>query len=34
VTTQPWSVLFDADGNQIFSRPGRIDLDSVAAALA
>lgn len=34
VTTQPWVVLFDADGNQIFSKPGRVDLASVAAALS
>lgn len=33
VTTQPWVVLFDAQGNQIFSSPGRVDLGSVATAL-
>lgn len=33
VSTQPWVVLFDADGNLIFNSPGRVDLDSVAAAL-
>ena len=32
ISTQPWSVGFDADGNQIFSQPGRIDLASVSAA--
>ena len=34
VSTQPWSIGFAADGSQVFSRPGRIDLDTVAAALA
>lgn len=33
VSTQPWSVGFDAEGNQVFSQPGRIDLASVSAAL-
>jgi hypothetical protein len=33
VSTQPWGVGFDAEGNMIFSQPGRIDLTSVAAAL-
>ena len=33
VTTQPWSVLFDDAGNQVASIPGRIDLESVAAAI-
>lgn len=34
VSTQPWSVGFDADGNQLFSQPGRIDLSTVKAALS
>lgn len=33
VTTQPWSVLFDSSGEQVWSNPGRIDLDSVKAAI-
>jgi len=33
VTTQPWVVLFDASGNQIYNQPGRIDFASVVAAL-
>jgi len=33
VSTQPWSIGFDADGNQVFSQPGRIDLAGVSAAL-
>lgn len=33
VTTQPWVVLFDAQGNLIFSSPGRVDFDTVATAL-
>jgi len=33
VSTQPWVVLFDGDGNLIFTSSGRVDLDSVAAAL-
>ena len=33
VSTQPWSVGFNAAGEQVFSQPGRIDLASVAAAL-
>lgn len=32
VSTQPRSIGFDADRNQLFSQPGRIDLSSVAAA--
>jgi len=33
VTTQPWMVLFNADGEMIFNQPGRVDLTSAAAAL-
>ena len=33
VTTQPWSIGFNADGEQLFSQPGRIDLATVSAAL-
>ncbi len=32
VTTQPWSIGFDDEGNRLFSQPGRIDLASVSAA--
>ena len=33
VTTQPWIVAFDSQGNQIYSSPGRVDLAAVGAAL-
>lgn len=33
VTTQPWVILFDSNGNQIYNQPGRVDFASVAAAL-
>ena len=33
VTTQPWTVLFNAQGEMIFNSPGSIDLDSVVVAL-
>ena len=33
VTTQPWLVVYDANGKQIYNRPGRIDLGSVVIAL-
>jgi len=33
VSTQPWGVGFDAEGDMVFSQPGRIDLSTVAAAL-
>lgn len=33
VSTQPWVVLFDESGAQIYSRPGRIDLPGIAEAL-
>lgn len=33
VTNQPWAVGYAADGTQVFSQPGRVDLTSIAAAL-
>jgi len=33
VTTQPWMVIFDRNGEMIYNRPGRVELDSVATAL-
>ena len=33
VTTQPWVVLFDANGEMIYSAPGRVDMATVATAL-
>ena len=33
VTTQPWVVLLDSQGNLIYSNPGRVDLASVETAL-
>jgi len=33
VFSQPWVVLFDANGQVIYNAPGRVDLDSAAIAL-
>ena len=33
VSTQPWMVLIDGNGEIIFDQPGRVDLTNAAAAL-
>lgn len=33
VTTQPWMVLIDGNGEIIFNQPGRVDLANAPAAL-
>ena len=33
VTTQPWMVLFNANGEVIYNQPGRVDLSTAASAL-
>ena len=33
VTTQPWVVLFDTQGQMVYSQPGRVDLTGAAKVL-
>ena len=33
VSTQPWVVLFDAQGQMVYSQPGRVDLTDAASLL-
>ena len=33
VTTQPWVVLFDAQGQIVYNQPGRVDLTGAAAVM-
>lgn len=33
VTTQPWVILFDVDGNMVYNQPGRVDLSGASALL-
>ena len=33
VTTQPWVVLFDTQGQVVYSQPGRVDLTGAAAVM-
>lgn len=33
VSTQPWMVLIDVNGDVVFNQPGRVDLSNAAAAL-
>lgn len=34
VVSQPFWVLFDADGTQVAARPGGVDFDAVRAAIS
>jgi hypothetical protein len=33
VFSQPWVVLFDAEGQMVYNQPGRVDLTGAAAVL-
>jgi hypothetical protein len=33
VSNQPWVVLFDAQGQMVYSQPGRVDLTGAASLL-
>lgn len=33
VSNQPWVVLFDTQGQMVYSQPGRVDLTGAAALL-
>jgi len=33
VSSQPWTVVLDASGNQLFNQPGRVDFSSLTNLL-
>ena len=33
VTSQPWVILFDGQGQIVYSQPGRVDLTGAAAVM-